>query len=227
MSKRHGHRGRGGSSAEHARAHKGALGLHKKHPAGHQTSAQLRAERANLILARAARGQMRAQARANLGSVNEAGAAAAELATLASLTPVKKPYVYYANTRKPSSNYRLKPFTTTGYKRNPKIRTTGYKRNYRIQTEPGFTPSRALNPFTRHPYGSHMLVVNLARQPSHRNPTGTFLKFRKRLAPGGYMRVSTWGASRRHHYHKRLSIRKPHVERVKKWRKTRKRIRPR
>jgi len=37
----------------------GAYAVHKRYPAGSQTAAQLRAERANLIKARAARGQLR------------------------------------------------------------------------------------------------------------------------------------------------------------------------
>ena len=37
----------------------GAYALHKRYPAGSQTAAQLRAERQNLIKARAARGQLR------------------------------------------------------------------------------------------------------------------------------------------------------------------------
>lgn len=190
-----------GTAKEHDRGIHGAQGLHKKHPAGHQTSKQLRAERANLVLARAVLTEAKSALLSEGVTKASVGAAEWELALIAALGPHKK--------SKGKNPHKIK---TTGYKRNFRFKTTGYKKNYKFKTT-GAT-------FKRHPIGSHELAVSLGRLPSHRTPIGLWKKFQKRKAPSGFLRVTSWSNSRRHHYRKRLFVRKPHVQRLKKWRKT-------
>lgn len=204
------HRYKTGSGPEHTRGVKADKAMHKKYPAGKQTSKQLAAERANLKLADMAYMSAKSLLR------NFVHTKTTRITVVSSAQPSEK-----ARNR----TIRLDARRTTGYKGTvkpealPEIKTTGYKRNYKNNTEPIRTSlAQALHPFSRHPLGSDLLTVNLNAMPARTRPSGIWKHFMPNISPVGYKRRTGWQKGRAHHMRARLYIRQPRHKRLKKWR---------
>lgn len=180
-------------------------GMHQKHPAGRQTAAQLKAERANLVLARAAQKQSRAQLQNNLLQASSAPLVATQ--TIVAATP------------------SAKAATKAGQKTARSIAHQTAFRNKGARTALGVREARGHLSIPRKP--SLKKRAPGFKVPSHRI-TGIFRRVPKAIAPSGYLTATSWHQSRRAHHHPHaLAARRRRRPAIKTWRNRRRTYRPR
>lgn len=177
--------------------------MHKKHPKGAQTSNQLRAERANLTVARAAIAQTKAQVVSSIQSTTASVTAGAPLATAYSVkASVKAGNKLSIATRKQTS-FRLKGARRALGVREATARLGLPTAPSKYKKSPGFK----LSP--------HKITGIIRRVPRY-------------ISPSGYLTTTSWRQGRHMHHHPHHLVQRRHRRLiVKRWRQRRGVKRPR
>ena len=174
------------------------------HPAGAQTTKQLAAERANLVLARAAQ--------ATKGRTQSPAMLAAERTNLVKARSA-------AHAKHPRGHQTPKQLASE----RANLAKARLKRHNSHHGRRG--GGRGAHNYA--PLGTHKISFNGSYKLTIRMPTGVNHKFVQRLAPTGYMTRTAWHSSRTHHFQKRLHMRRHRVPGVKHWHRRRGRLTPR
>ena len=207
--------GKHASAAQKTALAKGRAKARVAHPAGRQTGKQLAAERANLVIARAAQSAVhRAQTPAQLVAERN-NLAKARAVAHAKHGKGHQTAAQLAAERRNLAKARL-------HRHNHR-----HGRGHSGLHRHGHHHGRHGSSHTIRPLGTHRISFNGAYKLTIKMPTGTNKKFVKRIAPTGFMTRTSWHSSRTHHFQKRLHTRRKRVAGVKHWHRRKGRLTPR
>jgi hypothetical protein len=194
----------------------------RAHGKGSQTPKQLKAERANLVLARAAlkgvkRTQTAAMHAAEVKNLVKARAAEVKKHGKGHQTP-KQLAAERRNLAKARAKEKLLGIGWYKKRHHGSYHSSAYRNAlYGGVNTTGLT-GRHANKFGKEVLGSHRINASLTHHLTIPKPTGINPRFKRRIAPTSFDTRTSWKASHAHHSKKRLRLRKSRVAHVGHWR---------